>query len=317
MQRALAEQELILDNATVGIAFLRKPHHPALQPLLRGNDGRRARRAGRAETPRCCSRARRNGSAPESRATRPGPARSSKARRASERRRDGSTFICRVRGRRDRRRRRRAGVDLELRGRDRRAPRPTRASKAALDEQELILRNATIGIAFVRNRIYQRCSARLEEMFGYASGEMLGLSTEACSAPRSEFEDDAEGYKQLAAGESVSIERQYKRKDGSVFWVQGRRPGDRRAATATTARSGSTTTSPPSTTAREALEASRGELGARGRRAVQRSWRRRKRRAQHLADHDALTRTAEPAPAGRPPDAGARALAAQPRAHRW
>src|SRR5205814_8775469 len=47
----------------------------------------------------------------------------------------------------------------------------------ALAEQELILDNASVGIAFVRNRVIQRCNRFLEEMVGAGPGELVGESS--------------------------------------------------------------------------------------------------------------------------------------------
>src|SRR5207302_1812960 len=54
--------------------------------------------------------------------------------------------------------------------------------RRAAAEQELILDNASVGIAFVRNRAIQRCNRFLEDMVGAGPGELVGESS-ACSKP--------------------------------------------------------------------------------------------------------------------------------------
>ena len=44
-------------------------------------------------------------------------------------------------------------------------------------EQELILANAAVGIAFVRNRAIQRCNPFLEKTVGAAPGALIGKSS--------------------------------------------------------------------------------------------------------------------------------------------
>jgi len=51
-----------------------------------------------------------------------------------------------------------------------------RAQRAAA-EQELILDNASVGIAFVRNRAIRRCNRFLEDMVGAGPGELVGESS--------------------------------------------------------------------------------------------------------------------------------------------
>src|SRR5438445_237368 len=58
----------------------------------------------------------------------------------------------------------------------------------ALAEQELILDNATVGIAFVRNRSIQRCNRYLEEMVGAGPGELVGQSSEILFADRDDWQ---------------------------------------------------------------------------------------------------------------------------------
>jgi diguanylate cyclase (GGDEF)-like protein/PAS domain S-box-containing protein len=284
VQRALAEQELILDNATVGIAFLRNRVilrcNRFFEEMMGAGPGELV---GQNTTVLFASKEEWKRAGKQSDKAQPGESFEGEAR---FKRRDGSTFICRVRGRRI------DAADAEQEWiwsyEDVTAERVAdQRVKAALAEQELILSNATVGIAFVRNRTYQRCNARLEEMFGYEPGELVGKSTETVFRSHDEFAQDAKGYAQLGVGESVSIERQYRRKDGSLFWckVVGR------AIDPQHSNDGSIWIYDDVTAehaAREALKASRDELE---RAVVERTTQleEAKAHAQHLADHDALT----------------------------
>src|SRR5207244_1252601 len=124
-------------------------------------------------------------------------------------RRDGSTFRCRTRGRR---------IDMgdEIQEwiwnfEDVTAEREADMRvQRALAEQELILDNATVGISFVRQRSYQRCNPRFEEMFGYGPGELVGQSSRAIYSTTEAFEHDAAWYEQMRDGRSVTAERQYR-----------------------------------------------------------------------------------------------------------
>src|SRR5439155_24024841 len=73
----------------------------------------------------------------------------------------------------------------------------------ALAEQELILDNATVGIAFIRNRTYQRCNPRFEQMFGYGPAELIGQSTRAIYCASEEYERDGAWYDEMRDGRSV------------------------------------------------------------------------------------------------------------------
>ncbi|MCC6211874.1 MAG: EAL domain-containing protein [Burkholderiales bacterium] len=89
------------------------------------------------------------------------------------------------------------------------------------EEQRLILDNATVGIAFARNRLLHRCNSRLEQMFGYAKGELLGKQSEILFASGAAYESNVNRvYATLAAGETFAEEHRLKRKDGSEFWCK-------------------------------------------------------------------------------------------------
>ena len=99
------------------------------------------------------------------------------------------------------------------------------ADKAAGDrirqlahEQELILQNATVGIAFVRNRVIQRSNRYLEQMTGWEPGTLLGESSEVLFADHAEWENAGRlAFESTAPGETHVNEVRFKRADGSTF----------------------------------------------------------------------------------------------------
>jgi diguanylate cyclase (GGDEF)-like protein/PAS domain S-box-containing protein len=106
--------------------------------------------------------------------------------------------------------------------------------EALLSEQGAILDNVMFGVMFVRERRVVSVNSRCEELFGYGPGELVGASTAIMfdSAPAFEAAG-AIADPVLARGEDFVEERQFQRRDGSLFWclVNGRaldpqRPGD-------------------------------------------------------------------------------------------
>ena len=86
-------------------------------------------------------------------------------------------------------------------------------------EQEAIFDAATAGILLVREGVITRCNRKVEELFGYEIGEMIGESI------RVRFDDDAnfealsrEMVAVLSVGESFGKELELRRKDGVAFW---------------------------------------------------------------------------------------------------
>jgi len=183
-------------------------------------------------------------------------------------RKDGSTFWCRIDRRAvDPREPHRGSVwiveDVTAR---RRADEDLRR---LVHEQQAVLENAFVGIAFVRDGVYQRCNPRFDEMFGYAAGELIGRDAEVLCAASDAWNEGA-----------VPVERQYRRKDGSLFWCKAvGKPID-----ATRRGEGSIWIFDDVTAehaARDALERAVAERTTELQAA--------NARAQHLADHDALT----------------------------
>ncbi len=99
----------------------------------------------------------------------------------------------------------------------------------ALAEQEMIFDNAAVGILFVRNRHVQRPNRRLEEIFGWEPGELVGRSTRVFFADEDEYLSlGARAYDVILRNRVYIGELQVVKKDGSAFWVRstGRRVGD-------------------------------------------------------------------------------------------
>ncbi|HEX5612001.1 MAG TPA: EAL domain-containing protein [Burkholderiales bacterium] len=169
-------------------------------------------------------------------------------------------------------------------------------------EQEAILNAASIGIAFIRDYRLARCNRRMEELFGYAPGELIGQSTALLWPSPEEFERQRPDIRrQLASGQTYAAEHQFRRKNGTTLWcrISGR------AIDPAMVDQGAIWTCDDVTeqrAAREALEASRAQLerSVNERTAALQSMNQAlemevgerklaELRAQYLADHDALT----------------------------
>src|SRR5262249_44751752 len=95
----------------------------------------------------------------------------------------------------------------------------------ALAEQELILDNATVGIAFLRNRVILRCNRHFEEMLGYGPSELVGQGTKILFASEEEWGRAGQSSAGAQPGEAFEGEARFRRRDGSTFMcrVRGRR----------------------------------------------------------------------------------------------
>ena len=92
-------------------------------------------------------------------------------------------------------------------------------TRQLLAENETILNNVLVGIVYLKNRCVVSCNRRLEEIFQYEPGELLGESSARFYASRETFEQvGLDAYRTVAEGRNYSTELRLRRKDGSVFW---------------------------------------------------------------------------------------------------
>ena len=91
----------------------------------------------------------------------------------------------------------------------------------ALLENQAILDSAVLGISVVENGFNLRCNSKMEELFGYAPGEMNGLSIQSLYADKASWElARSETSRDFHAGRVSMNEHQLVRKDGRLFWAR-------------------------------------------------------------------------------------------------
>ncbi len=286
VQRALAEQELILDNASVGIAFVR---HRTVQRCNRYLEDMVGAGPGEliGQSTESLFASRTDWEEAGRRAYSSTPPGGTYDGETRFRRRDGTTFICRARGRRTD-----AGdeeQDWIWSYEDVTAEREAEMRvQRALVEQDLILDNATVGIAFVRTREIQRCNRFLEEMVGARRGALVGQRSAVLFANEDEWKEASRrAFEETPPGGIHVAESRLKRADGSTFIcsMRGRRidPGD--------AEQEWIWSYEDVTAEREADLRVQQALGELEQAVAERTaeLEEAKKRAQHLADHDALT----------------------------
>jgi two-component system sensor histidine kinase/response regulator len=96
----------------------------------------------------------------------------------------------------------------------------TDSLRAVSEEQRAIFEAAGTGIVLLKDRIVQRCNRRMEEMFGYGHGEMVGLATTMLYADALVAEKvGSESIDVVSRGSSYAMEELARRRDGSEFWA--------------------------------------------------------------------------------------------------
>lgn len=92
-------------------------------------------------------------------------------------------------------------------------------TRELLTQHETILNNALVGIAYLKHRLIVSCNRRLEEIFHYAPGELIGASVEKLYDTRETFEHIGQvAYAAVSENRNFREEVKLKHKDGSVFW---------------------------------------------------------------------------------------------------
>ena len=91
-------------------------------------------------------------------------------------------------------------------------------ARTLLAENETILDNALVGIVYLKHRHVVSCNRRLEEIFGYGPGELIGKSSEVFYDTHQRFETVGEdAYRVAARSRAFSTELILKHKDGTLF----------------------------------------------------------------------------------------------------
>jgi diguanylate cyclase (GGDEF)-like protein/PAS domain S-box-containing protein len=300
LQRALAEQQLVLDNVTVGVAFVRNRIIQRVNRVLAEMTGRRLEDLV-GQSSEMLFAEKEDWERAGDLAFGPTPPGGNHTSEWRFKRADGSTFLCRTRGHRIATE---AGAQHWIWSYDDvTAEREAEAQlKRSLSEQQLVLDNATVGIAYQRNRMFQRVNPRLAAMFGYSPDELVGTKVATLFASQDAFDAAlAVTREPLMRGESCTHEWELRRKDGGTLWCRVvLKAIDPRDIGVGTIWIYDDVTAERAT--RESLTASRDELeravaartaelkSANDRLQLEIGERKQAEdRAQHLADHDALT----------------------------
>ncbi len=93
-------------------------------------------------------------------------------------------------------------------------------ARTASAEQSAIFEAATMGIAFLKDRVIMRGNRLLDQMFGYEPGEQIGKKTRIWYPDDATNDNVASAYEQLSRGEINQREQELVRKDGSRFWCK-------------------------------------------------------------------------------------------------
>lgn len=89
---------------------------------------------------------------------------------------------------------------------------------------EQVFDNALVGICFMQRRRFVRVNARMEEMLGYAPGELVGQSVRTVYARQEDFDEVGRVIEAFPSSNRYVHERPLVARDGSLLWclISGR-----------------------------------------------------------------------------------------------
>lgn len=88
------------------------------------------------------------------------------------------------------------------------------------EEEALVLDTLPVGVAFFSGRIIARCNRRLEEMLGYARGELKGQSSRVLYPSEALWNEAGDRYRLLTGGQVLEGEFKLQRKEGKPLWCR-------------------------------------------------------------------------------------------------
>ncbi len=88
-------------------------------------------------------------------------------------------------------------------------------------EERAIFDSATSGIVLIKDGIIQRCNRKLEAIFGYSAGELIGQPTRLWYLDDAAYAINALSmYRAITEGNADRLEQQLIRKSGGLFWAR-------------------------------------------------------------------------------------------------
>ncbi len=93
--------------------------------------------------------------------------------------------------------------------------------KKAYVDQRLIFDHCVVGIAFIRNRVFEHCNRRFEELYGYGPGELTGKPTRITYfSDESHAQLGSSCYEVMGRGETYVSELVHRRRNGDPVWMR-------------------------------------------------------------------------------------------------
>ncbi len=89
-----------------------------------------------------------------------------------------------------------------------------------LAEEHLVLDTLPVGVAFVEKRVIVRCNRRLEQMLGYAAGQLTGKSTRILYASEEAWTTAGQAYSRITDSAILESDVELRKMDGGNVWCR-------------------------------------------------------------------------------------------------